>query len=94
MSHRYHPMIVVPLALLGGCPTESKLPAAREPRCEPRSTPAPGRLTLDTRAEHYGTTPSPRRLCLKRPVAACGVQSCDSVQREFNVSGAQVCFDD
>jgi len=54
---RYRPMIVGSLALLGGSPAESNLPTIGGPRCEARSTTAPGRLILDTRAEHYGTRP-------------------------------------
>lgn len=68
MFHRLRSMSLVLLAMLGGCPAESDLPAVREPRCEPRSTTAPGRLNLHTRAEQYGTIP-PCRLEISLAIA-------------------------
>lgn len=42
---------------LPGCYTEPGPPEVREPRCEPRSTTDPIRLTLETSAEDYGAIP-------------------------------------
>ncbi len=42
---------------LPGCSSESEPQQLPEPRCEPRSTTEPSRLTLETSAENYGAMP-------------------------------------
>jgi len=93
MSRRSRSMVAVLLAMLGGCPVEPDLPAVREPRCEPRSTTALGRLTLDTRAEHYGTTP-PCRLEVSFAIARNSELRALSARLMLENPAGEVSYDD